>query len=87
MADAAVLDPDLHVMRAGVAPLKVEVAQWVVGAGGAVAFGWKHGVLQGCLNKREVTRAALRPARIGSENAGLCLHSFRFVVASFETGK
>jgi len=38
MADAAVLDLDLHVMGAGVAPLEIEVVQRVVGAGGAVAF-------------------------------------------------
>jgi hypothetical protein len=44
MADAAILDLDLHVIWAGVAALEVEVVQRVVGAGGAGAFGWEHGV-------------------------------------------
>jgi hypothetical protein len=44
MADAAILDLDLHVMRARVAPLEVEVVQRIVGAGGAIAFGWEHGM-------------------------------------------
>ena len=42
MAGAAVLDLDLHVMRAGVAPLEVEVVQRIVGARSAVTFGLKH---------------------------------------------